>query len=84
MTTSRKATPEENEAALALIAVIEARHRGDQTAANTLLNDWRDNLAPVLQFSIELLAVLVAQCCDEPRIFLGAMRKDIINGMAAE
>ena len=83
MTTSRKATLEENEAALALLAVIEASQRGDQHAINVVLDEWRDNLGPVLQFATALLSSLITQCCDEPRILIGSMRKDLINGMAS-
>ncbi|SLL01299.1 Uncharacterised protein [Mycobacteroides abscessus subsp. abscessus] len=82
MTASRKSTPRENEAALAVLAVIEAGMKGDTIAANIVLEPWADDLAPVLQFATALLTGLVTQCCDEPRILIGSMRRDIIAEMA--
>lgn len=82
MTAARKSTPHEDEAALALVAVLDARLRGDQHAANVLLDPYRDDLAPVAQFSIELLVSLISQCCDDPKMFTGSLRLDLISGMA--
>lgn len=80
--TARPSTPAENEAALALLAIVEACYNNDQDAANILLDPWRDNLAPVLQFAVELLALLIRQACDDPRTYIESFRVGLINAMA--
>lgn len=79
---TRQPTPEELDAGLALIATLEAQLNGNQADANAILEPWNDNLAPVLQFAVSLLARLVVECLDEPRIFIGALRTDFIKAIA--
>lgn len=78
--TARPSTQAENEAALVLAGVIDARLRRDQTAANVLLH--QQDLALVLQAAIELLATLLPAIFDNPGEFTGHIRSLLINAMA--
>lgn len=84
MPTSRPSTPEENEAALAFLAVIDAAFRGDQQAVNIVLDPWVNNAGPVLQFATAMMTSLIASSVDRPDLFISNLRHQLIDGMASQ
>lgn len=56
---TRPATNHELEAGLVALAVLEAQLDGDQDRANFLLDEWRDDLGPIIQYLLLLPYVLL-------------------------
>ena len=79
----RKATDHELDAALAALAVLDAQLDVDQDRANFLLEDWRDDLGPVIQYLLLLPYVLLKSFgINDPRPIFEHFRAQIIAEMA--